>query len=48
MHNSMVRPLMEKRVKTGMERPDLINLIIMKKEEWVGRLFSVPSMLNIS
>lgn len=41
MHNSMVRPMMERRMAQGTGRPDMINPIIMKKDEWVSRDFSL-------
>ncbi|KAL2276001.1 hypothetical protein FJTKL_01403 [Diaporthe vaccinii] len=34
MHNNMVKPMMERRMAQGADRPDLINPIIMKKDEW--------------
>ncbi|KAJ0103874.1 hypothetical protein J7T55_001244 [Diaporthe amygdali] len=34
MHNNRVKPMMERRMAQGTARPDLINPIIMKKDEW--------------
>lgn len=36
MHNNMVKPMMERRLAQGANRPDMINPIIMKKDEWVS------------
>lgn len=38
MHNNMVRPMMERRMAQGTDRPDMINPIIMKKDEWVSEI----------
>lgn len=36
VHNNMVKPMMERRMAQGTDRPDMINPIIMKKDEWVS------------
>lgn len=43
LHNDMVKPMMERRVAKGVNRPDMINPIIMKKDEWVSGLAPGPS-----
>lgn len=42
MHNNMVKPMMERRMAQGTDRPDMINPIIMKKDEWVSRCVFWP------
>lgn len=37
MHNNMVKPMMERRMAQGTDRPDMINPIIMKEDEWVSK-----------
>ncbi|KAI3394513.1 hypothetical protein diail_2602 [Diaporthe ilicicola] len=34
MHNNRLKPMMERRIAQGTDRPDMINPIIMKKDEW--------------
>lgn len=36
LHNNLVKPMMERRVAQGTNRPDMINPIVMKKDEWVS------------
>jgi cytochrome P450 len=38
LHNNLVKPMMERRVAQGTNRPDMINPIIMKKDEWVSEI----------
>lgn len=45
MHNNMVKPMMQRRVDKGDDRPDLINPIIMKKDEWVSGWLSVSTAI---
>lgn len=36
LHVNLAKPMMERRVARGTNRPDMINPIIMKKDEWVS------------
>ena len=51
LHNNLVKPMMERRVAQGTNRPDMINPIIMKKDEWVSQMwrehFGDPGLMMI-
>lgn len=38
LHNNLVKPMMERRVAQGTNRQDMINPIVMKKDEWVSEI----------
>lgn len=45
MHMNMVKPMMARRMAQGTDRPDMINPIIMKKDEWVSQYFSALAVI---